>query len=176
MKRFVFTVLSLTLMSVPAAAQGQDTDWNRYTLNDLGGVFVRFEVSRACETAGVTATALEAEVSIKLIEAEVGVLTRAELLTHLAMPELRISLDCVAGSGASSDAVAYSVGIRVQQSAQMLRDTQITLPEAVTWYSTKLGISPAGETADAIGATVMEQVDAFAAVWATVHAEEGGSK
>ena len=175
MKRFVCAVVALTLMSAPADATGQDTDWNRYTLEDLGGVFIRFEVSRACEAAGVMASALEADVSLKLIEADVGVLTQAELLTHPAMPELRISLDCAGGPDGMSGVVAYSVGLRVQQSAQMLRDAQITLPEAVTWYSTKLGVSSEDQTVAAIGATVMEQIGAFAAAWAAVHPEEGGA-
>ena len=45
MKRSLLLVL-LAAAFVPAAVHGQDTEWNRYTLEDLGGVFVRFGVDR----------------------------------------------------------------------------------------------------------------------------------
>ncbi len=158
------------LALLPGAVQAQDTEWNRYTLEDLGGVFVRLEVAEPCEAAGVTAAMFEADVSLKLIEAEVGVLTMEEMLAHPAMPELRVSLDCANGGGS----MAWSVALRVQQSAQMLRDTQITLPEAVTWFSSELGVSSQGGAADAVGAAVMRQVDAFAEAWTAINADEEG--
>lgn len=176
MKRFLSIAAALTLMSVPADADAQDTDWNRYTLQDLGGIFISFEVNDVCEQAGVTASAYEAAVSLRLIEGEVGVLTREEMLELPALPELRISLDCADGSNGASDSLAYSVALRVQQAAQLLRDTQITLPEAVTWYSTRIGVTSAGEASDAIGVVLSEEVGAFADVWAALHAEEGGAE
>jgi hypothetical protein len=163
----------LAACCVPAAVSAQDTDWNRYTLEDLGGVFVRIEANDVCAAIGVTPAAYEADVSLRLIEAEVGVLTREEMLTHQAMPELRINLDCIAGSNGAEGSVAYSVGLRVQQAAQMLRDSQITLPEAVTWYTTRLGVSGEGEVAEAVQNTLMATVDEFSKAWAAAHAEEG---
>jgi hypothetical protein len=159
---------------VPAAVQGQDTDWNRYTLEDLGGVFVRFDVNDACEGAGVFAATYEADVSLKLMDSEVGVLTMQEMLEHPAMPELRVTLDCADGSNGASGTMAWSVSLRVQQSAQMLRDTQITLPEAVTWFSSEIGASSEGSASDAVGNALMRQVGHFAEAWAAVHAEEEG--
>ena len=173
MKRSASLGLVLALVCVPTLAEAQDTEWNRYTLEDLGGVFIRFEVNDVCEEAGAAAAAYEADVSLKLIEAEVGVLTMEEMLGHPALPELRISLDCADGQNGMSGSMAYSVGLRVQQSAQMLRDTQITLPEAVTWFSTKVGVTSAGGAADAVGAALMGAIDEFAQAWAAVHTEEG---
>ncbi|MDA0328008.1 MAG: hypothetical protein O2958_03185 [Gemmatimonadetes bacterium] len=172
MKRVVFAGFLAVGLVVPSGATAQDTDINRYTLEDLGGVFVRIEVGDACQGSGITSAAYEANVSLQLIEAEVGVLTRSEMLTHPAMPELRISLDCAGGANGSAGAMAYSVGLRVQQAAQMLRDTQITLPEAVTWYALKVGVTSPGEAAEDVGATLTEQVALFAAAWASAH--EGG--
>ena len=172
MKRSLFLGL-LGMAFVPMAANAQDTEWNRYTLEDLGGVFVRFEINDVCEDAGVTASVYEADVSLKLMDSEVGVLTMEEMLAHPAMPELRVSLDCAGGQNGASGTTAWSVALRVQQSAQMLRDTQITLPEAVTWFSSEIGASSEGSTADAVGAALMRQVESFAAAWADVHAEEG---
>jgi hypothetical protein len=167
-------LLGLAVALVPLSAQGQDTEWNRYTLEDLGGVHVRFDVTDACESAGVTASLYEADASLKLMDAEVGVLTMEEMLEHPAMPELRITIDCASGSNGSSGSAAWSVALRVQQSAQMLRDTQITLPEAVTWFSSEIGVSSQGALADAIGAALTREVEGFVEAWTEVHAEEEG--
>ncbi len=173
MKRSVFLGLAVAL-TVPAFVEGQDTEWNRYTLEDLGGVHVRFEVNEVCQGAGITAALYEADTSLKLIESEVGVLTMEEMLANAAMPELRISLECAEGGNGASGAMAWSVSLRVQQSAQMLRDTQITLPEAVTWFSSELGATSTGGAADAVGSAVMRQVGVFAEAWSSAHAPEGG--
>jgi len=173
MKRSVFLGLAVVFVG-PASVLAQDTEWNRYTLEDLGGVHVRFEVGEACETAGITASMYEADVSLKLMDSDVGVLTQEEMLELQALPELRISIDCANGSNGSSDAMAWSVGLRVQQSAQMLRDTQITLPEAVTWFHTSIGASSAGGAADAIGNALMRDVGTFAEAWTAINAEEKG--
>lgn len=173
MKRTVFLGLALVLCAVPTSAAAQDTEWNRYTLEDLGGVFVRIEANEACQAAGVTAAAYEADVSLKLIEAEVGVLTQVEMLALPALPELRISLECANGSGGMSGTMAYSVGLRVQQAAQMLRDTQITLPEAVTWFSTDVGVTSTGGAVDAVGTDLIEAITTFATAWTEINTEEG---
>jgi hypothetical protein len=173
LKRCAPAVIACGVMATPSGVSAQDTEWNRYTLEDLGGVFVRIEVNDVCQGAGVVASAFEAETSVRLIEAEVGVLTRSEMLAQPGLPELRVSLECASGSGRLADAMAYAVGLRVQQAAQMLRDTQITLPESVTWYSTRLGVVAAGEATAAIEATLAEAVAEFAVAWAEAHAVEG---
>jgi hypothetical protein len=175
MKRSVFLGLAV-LFAVPALVEGQDMEWNRYTLEDLGGVHVRFELNDVCERAGITAALYEADASLKLIESEVGVLTLEEMLTNPAMPELRVTVDCADGSNGASGAMAWSVALRVQQAAQLLRDTQITLPETVTWFSSELGATSAGGAADAVGNAVMRQIGAFAEAWTAANAtDEGGA-
>jgi len=174
MTRTLVLGAALAFMAIPVAAEAQDTEWNRYTLEDLGGVFIRIESNDVCAAAGVTPAAYEADVSLKLIESEVGVLTMEEMLAHPAMPELRVTLDCASGSNGSSGTIAYSVGLRVQQSAQMLRDTQITLPEAVTWFHTDVGVTSGGGATDAIGASLMSSIEIFAEAWAAINAEDEG--
>ena len=171
MRRCVSAVAALAFFGVPTGLEAQDTEWNRYTLEDLGGVFIRIEANDVCESAGVTASDFEANTSLKLIEAEVGVLTREEMLDNPAMPELRVSLECAEGSGGT---IAYSVGLRVQQAAQMLRDTQITLPEAVTWYSTRIGLAATSDAASALEVALDEKLDEFAEAWAAAHADDEG--
>lgn len=171
--RWLVAALGALALSAPSQLQAQDTEWNRYTLEDLGGVFIRFEINEACAASGVAASAFEAETSLKLIEADVGVLTQTEMLENPAMPELRISVDCADGA---SGTVAWAVGLRVQQAAQMLRDTQITLPESVTWYATHVGASSTAGVVGDVEASLMSGLDAFAAAWTAAHADEEGGR
>lgn len=173
MKSYVGLGLLALIVSLPSAVRAQDTQMNRYTLEDLGGVFPRLEASEACEAAGISASDFEADVSMSLIEAEVGVLTREEMLQRPAMPELRVTIDCAPGSDGADGAMAYSVSLRVQQAAQMLRDTQITLPEAVTWYSSGIGVASSDAAAGAVGSALAEQVAAFATAWTEINSAEG---
>lgn len=169
MKRWVPLLVAVTL-SAPAGAAAQNTAWNRATLDNLGGVFIRIEVE-GCGSVGLTAADFEAAVSLHLIEAEVGVLTREEMLRSPALPELRVDVDCAAAAGG---ATAYTIGVRVQQAAQMLRDTQVTLPESVTWWTTRLGVADAAGAKQAIESALNEQVTEFSTAWTEANAEEGG--
>ena len=82
-------VLGLAFMtSLPGVVRAQDTEWNRYTLEDLGGIHVQFEVADACEASGVTAALYEADVSLSLIESEVGVLTMDTERLHAKIERL----------------------------------------------------------------------------------------
>ena len=175
MKRYIGLGALALVLAVPHGAAAQDQEFNRYTLEDLGGVFVRMEVAEACQSAGITASAFEADVSMALMESDVGVLTREEMLEMPALPELRVTIDCASGANGSSDAMAYSVSLRVQQAAQMLRDTQITLPEAVTWYSTRIGVTESGAAVQAVESALEEQVASFATAWTEINAPEGGA-
>lgn len=163
----------VSFLAFPAWAEAQDTEWNRYTLEDLGGVFIEFESNDVCDAAGVNAASYEADVSLKLMDSDIGVLTQDEMLAHPGLPELRISFDCATGYDGASGTIGYAVGLRVQQVAQMLRDTQITLPETVTWYATEVGVTSNDAAVDTVGASLMELIDGFAAAWQAVHEGEG---
>ena len=171
MTRHLGLAILASLVLTPVAAYGQDTEWNRYTLEDLGGVFVRMEVAEPCAGAGITASTFEADVSMALIDSDVGVLTREEMLERPALPELRVTIDCAPGTNGTSGALAYSVELRVQQSAQMLRDTQITLPEAVTWYSSRIGVAEAGQAVQAVESALTEQIETFVTAWTEINTE-----
>ena len=58
--------------------------------------------------------------------------------------------------------VGYSVSVRVQQATQMIRDTQITLSEAVTWWATQVGVAEAGVVAEALNAAMEAKLGEFA--------------
>ncbi len=160
MARYVCALVALT-MGVTTELLAQDTEWNRYSLENLGGVFVRAEASPACESAGVTTDALRADAESTLLEAEVEILTEQEMLRNTALPELRVTLECAMGEG-----FAYAVSVRVQQAAQMIRDPQVQLSEAVTWYATAVGVGASGSAVqEALQATTKGKIEEFAAAY-----------
>ena len=176
MKRYLSALATLTVLSIPVGVEAQDTEWNRYTLEGLGGVFVRADADGACESAGVTASSLLAESALKLIEADVDVLTEEQMLEHPGLPELRITVECVAGAGnGTAGTLAYGVSVRVQQSVQMIRDTQVTLPEAVTWYATEIGIASSDDAAAALQGAIDGKIAEFAAAYVAANTEESGN-
>ncbi len=99
MGRYLCALVVLTAVSVPTDVVAQDRVWNRYTLEDLGGVFVRTEADDPCESVGVTRRDLQADAESILLESEVELLTEGEMLRNPALPELRITLECVVGEG-----------------------------------------------------------------------------
>ena len=172
MRRCLCSATGLAVMWVAAAdVAAQDTIWNRYTLEELGGVFVRAEVAPACESIGVTRQSVQANGEAILVESEVDLLTEGEMLRNPGLPELRITLECAAGTGVdASDAVAFAVSVRVQQAAQMTRDSQISLPEAVTWWTTAVGVEGPSAVQAALQATLEGTVEEFATAYLEANA------
>jgi len=163
MRRYEYVLVALMVMWAPGNIGAQDTEWNRYTLEGLDGVYISAEASGACEAAGVTASSVQVDASLRLIETEVGVLTEEEMLALPGLPELRITLECVTGQGGvSSGTLAFTVGLRVQQAAKLIRDSQVTLAEAVTWYSTLVGVTDSEGAQAAITDALNGQLDGFA--------------
>ena len=163
-------------MSIPLDVAAQDKIWNRYTLEDLGGVFVRTEIDEPCESVGVTRRDVQVDAEAILLEAEVDLLTEGEMLRNPALPELRITLECVVGEGdGASGAVGYSVSLRVQQSAQMTRDSQISLPEAVTWWATTVGVAASGSVQTALEEDLRLTLEEFATAYIEANTEEDDS-
>ena len=176
MKRHLSALAALAVLLVPAGLEAQDTEWNRYTLEGLGGVFVRAEADEACESAGVTSSSLLAASALHLIEASVDVLTQEQMLENAGLPELRITVECVPGAGnGTAGTLAYGVSVRVQQSAQMIRDTQVTLSEAVTWYATEIGVASSDDAAAALEEAIDGKIAEFATAYVAANTEESGN-
>lgn len=153
----------------PGAGAAQDTEWNRYTLDGLAGVHVRAETNEGCQGAGVSDESVRAQ-SEEALEG-VPVLTREEMLASPGLPELRVTFEC---GGGVAGVVGYSVSVRVQQAVQLIRDTQITHSEAVTWFATAVGVSEAANTADVMGAVLRDTLADFAEAFQAANAEEEG--
>lgn len=169
--RGLLAALLLAPLASPGAA-AQDTVWNRYTLEGLNGLYIRAETNQGCEGAGVSAESIRADAETALTGAEVPLLTEREMLESPGLPELRVTFEC---GGGVAGVVGYSVSVRVQQATQMIRDTQITLPEAVTWYTTTVGVADAGTTADALGEALRAKLAEFAEAFKAANADDEGS-
>lgn len=175
MSRIVCALAILTATAV-TEAEAQDRIWNRYTLEDLGGVFVRAEADEPCESLGVARRDVQVNAEELLAESEVELLTEGEMLRNPALPELRITLQCVLGEGGGADGVvAYSVSLRVQQAAQMTRDNQISLPEAVTWWTTAVGVAGSGDVQDALDEDLRAKIEEFATAYIEANTEPSDS-
>ena len=175
MTRYASISAAFGLLCLPLGLSAQDTVWNRYTLEDLGGVFVSAETGAACAGAGVTDQSVRVQAEATLAMADVELLTQGEMLRHPGLPELRILLECTPGDGVVvSGALAYSVSVRVHQSTQMTRDNQITLAEAVTWFATDLGVAAIVDAKAVLEAAVDAKVQEFATAY--TEANGGGSQ
>lgn len=165
-------VVAAAILNLPAPAAAQNTEWNRYTLEDLVGVYVRAETNQGCEGAGLSAESVRMDAVAALEAEEVPLLTEREMLESPGLPELRVTLEC---GGGVAGVVGYSVSVRMQQATQMIRDNQITLSEAVTWWTTGVGVAEAGTTAEALAAELQARLTVFAEAFAEANAEEEGS-
>lgn len=163
-------VVAFLVLSAPGAAQ--DTEWNRYTLEDLAGVYVRAETNQGCEGAGLSAESVRTDAVAALEAAEIPLLSEREMLESPGLPELRVTLEC---GGGVAGVVGYTVSVRMQQATQMIRDNQITLSEAVTWWTSGVGVAEAGAVSEAMGAELAARLGVFAEAFAAANAEEEGS-
>jgi len=174
--RCALAALALVTTVGATGLEAQDTQWNRYTLEGLGGVFVRTEANAACEGVGMAASDVQADAAVLLLEAEVPLLTREQMLANVGLPELRITLECAVGDGtAAAGAFAYSVSVRVQQAAQMIRDSQVTLAEAVTWYATAVGVSDAAAAGAVLEEALRAKLTEFSSAYGAANTADPGS-
>ena len=175
MKRLACSIVGLMLISVPGILDAQDTEWNRYSLEVIGGVHVCVVGNPTCESVGVLSSEVQANAAINLLESEVDLLTEDEMLENPGLPELRITLQCVVGDQSDVDgAIAYSIEVRVNQAAKMVRDEQVTLAEAVTWYTTAVGVAIADDTQQALREVIDVKLEEFAKAYVEANAEEVG--
>jgi len=163
------------LISAPGVLDAQDTEWNRYTLQKIGGVHVSVVGNQTCESVGVISSEVRANAAIKLLESEVDLLTEDEMLENPGLPELRITLQCVVGDQSDvGGVIAYSIEVRVNQAAKMVRDEQVTLAEAVTWYTTAVGVANADDTQQALREVIDGKLEEFAKAYVEANGEEVG--
>ncbi len=162
-----WAALVLLFSAVPHPASAQNTDWNRYTLEDLTGVYVRFDIQARCVGFEVDEARLRQEAESVLEDAEVPLLTEAEMLAAPGLPDLRVTVECAENDGR----VAYSIWLRMQQAARMVRNEQLQLSEAVTWYTTALGVTDDDDVADDVRDALKERMEEFAGAFRQANAD-----
>jgi len=175
MRRTASALAALTIVALAPDLSAQDTEWNRYTLEELPGVYVSAEIDQACESEGISSTSVVTGAEAALASAEVDALSHDAMLETPGHPELKITLSCAAGDGSASGAVGYALSLRLQQAAQMIRDPQISLPEAVTWFADTVGVAATSDVASSVDKALQAKVEAFAAAFVaanTAAAEE----
>ena len=116
MTRYASMLTIFGLICLPSGGAAQDTIWNRYTLEDLGGVFVSAETGAACAGAGVTDQSVRVQAEAALAAADVELLTQGEMLRNPGLPELRILLECTPGDGVSVSGAFNSATIWLSDS------------------------------------------------------------
>lgn len=166
---FLAPTLLMALLVPAPELRGQDTEWNRYTLQSLPGVYIRAEATEACGEMGIEAATLREGAQSALEGAEVHVMSETEMLSTPGLPDLRITVECARGGG---DAAAYSVWVRMQQAARMVRNEQLQLSEAVTWYATALGVADGSEAAEAVEEALAAKMAEFAEAFKAANAQE----
>ena len=159
------SALLLSASVQPGAAQ--NTEWNRYTLEELTGAYVRFDIQPRCADFEVEEARLREEAESVLEDMAVPMLTEAEMLAAPGLPDLRVTVECAE----NDDRVAYSIWLRLQQAARMVRNEQIQLSEAVTWYTTALGVTDDDDVADDVRDALKEQMETFATAFNQANAE-----
>ena len=150
------------LIWVASPLSAQDTEWNRYTLEDLEGVYLRAETAEACREFQVLTEEVTEEAHKVLEDEDIAVMSESEMLSSPGLPDLRITVDCSEGP---DDTVAYSVWVRMQQAARMVRDPQLQLSEAVTWYTTSFGVVDDNKTRGAVEDAIEDTMEVFAAAF-----------
>ncbi len=163
------TLLCAAAFLWAAPALGQDTEWNRYTLDGLDGVYVSARANEACEGAGVSAESVRAEAEALLEATEVPLLSRDEMLAAPGLPELEVAYEC---GGGVAGMVGYSVSVRMLQAVQMIRNTQITLSTSVTWHASSVGVSQAGSASRAFSTALEDTLAQFSEAFHAANAEE----
>ncbi len=63
----------------------------------------------------------------------------------------------------------------MQQSAQMTRNSQISLPEAVTWWSTTVGVAGSSSVQTALQEDLKVKVEEFATAYIEANTEPADS-
>ena len=149
MSRYLCALAVLTAMSIPPDAAAQDKIWNRYTLEDLGGVFVRTETSEPCESVGVTRRDVQVDAEAILLAGATPVFVDCIESTGL------VDLDAVAAAVSSATSAILPVHL-YGQPVRMLplqelaaRHGLLLIEDACQAHGARLDGRPGGSLGDA---------------------------
>ena len=156
--RLYAAFIALYLFS-PLVAHADDDELSRPTLRGLQGVGVLIENLRfEFEQNGLTRSAIQTDVELKLRQAGIPVLSRDMLLQSAGKPYLYVQVSvCIASSDLSC---AFHISVELRQNARLERDPNIY--SSVSTWST-LGLTGTVEKMNVrmVRDSVKDQVDQF---------------
>jgi hypothetical protein len=132
--------LAVVLLVAVSSATAQDDDprGERQSLKGLKGVYVLVEDLKAeAERDGLNQASIRTDVELKLRQAGITVLTKAEAEAAPGAPCLYISVDT---KGSQSESL-YGVSMKVElkQNVRLDRDPSMWLPGVTTWSVEAVG-------------------------------------
>jgi hypothetical protein len=155
----------LVLLAITTVGLAGDDEYSRPTLRGLGGIRVTVaDLDPKAKDFGLDTAVIQTDVELKLRQAGIKVVTRAESFKVPGMPELYINV-MVLRSAAGF--YAYYVEVELQQGTRLYRDPKVD-SFAATWSSGGLG---ALGTADprAVRDHIKDQVDQFINAYLSVN-------
>ena len=128
--------LAMVLLVAASAATASDNENDRRSLKGLKALNVAVEdLKPEVEQGGLNKTSIQSDVELKLRQAGIAVLTKAEMRATPGAPYLYINVSTHSGS-------LYSVSITVElcQAVRLDRDPSLWLPDATTWSVMGVGV------------------------------------
>ncbi len=142
MRMLVLVALSVLTISHPV--EGQDDEVNRKSLEGLEAVAVWIvNQAREAERYGLTASAIQSDVELRLRTAGIRVLSMKENLATTGAPFLLVHLNVVQMQASSDPPVsiyAYSLSVGLVQRVRLERNTELRVPAARTWGVDYVGV------------------------------------
>jgi hypothetical protein len=127
----------MVLLVAASAATAADTEFTRPSLKGLNAVEVLVEsLSTEAERDGLNKTSIQTDVQLKLRQAGIRVLTRAERFETPGWPFLYI--DVAVKLRTDVPVYAYSINVELEQSVRLDRAPSIQL-SATTWSVGSVG-------------------------------------
>jgi hypothetical protein len=159
--------LAMVLLVAASAASAQDAEFSRQSLKGLNGVGVVVESLRAeMDQVGLNRTSIQTDVELKLRQAGVTVLTRAEVLAAPGGPYLYIIVNTTTSTGAL---YAYVINVQLLQDIRLDRDPSIRIIDTATWSVAGFGTVLRNNLRNVIRDTIKDRVDIFLNAYLSVN-------
>jgi hypothetical protein len=160
--------LALALLVAASAAAAQDTESRQQSLKGLKEIKVLVEdLDAEPERDGLNKTAIQTDVELKLRQAAIRVLTRAESLETPGAPYLYINVHPMLST--TGKLYVWSITVELRQSVRLERDPNIRVFYATTWSAARvLGIVPRADLRT-VREDIKDPVDEFINVYLAVN-------
>jgi hypothetical protein len=150
----MFAVLLLVTVGVSAEHQWGAADWMQPSLRDLPGVQVI--VNSRAEPAGLSNEKIREDISLRLIEAGIPVMTQEQRIASTGAEYLQVGIDVDKVAG---DQYAYYVRTELRQIVLLARNPALRV-HATTWWVADAGVTD-GTYVPVIQGVIREQVGSF---------------